>query len=90
MVAMRYGTTPIVRKTGGLIDIVIDEKNGFTFGPATTEGLYSALDRALECWFNQPQKWQQIVETGMKKDWSWNLPAEEYLKIYREKSTTIP
>ncbi|NGX55292.1 MAG: Glycogen synthase [Chlamydiae bacterium] len=89
MVAMRYGTIPLVRKTGGLIDIIRDEENGFAFGPPTTEGIYSALDRALGCWFNHPQKWKRIVETGMQQDWSWNQPAEEYLKIYHENSVAV-
>lgn len=82
MIAMRYGALPLVRETGGLKDTVAEGKNGFTFGLPTAEGISPALDRAFSCWFEQPQCWYEMVQTGMKKDFCWDSPADEYLKIY--------
>ncbi|MCC5831895.1 MAG: glycogen synthase [Chlamydiales bacterium] len=84
MIAMRYGTVPLVRETGGLADTVFDGKNGFTFTQPTAEAIGEAIDRALPLW-NTP-KWQKLVEAGMKGDYSWDKPAENYLKIYKAKS----
>lgn len=91
LIALRYGTIPIVRNTGGLADTVFDieysgkplnETNGFTFDHADEEGMNSALDRAIECWFEQPQFWEQLVSNGMKMDFSWYLPTQKYVSLY--------
>lgn len=86
MIAMHYGTVPLVRLTGGLVDIINEGQNGFTFDKLTAEDLNATLDRAIDCWYNQPTVWQQIKERGMEQDFSWDGPAEEYLKIYRSLS----
>ncbi len=83
MISMRYGTVPLVRETGGLKDTVFEGKNGFTFGPPTAEAVHGALDRALETWYNEPDKWQELIDTGMKGNYSWEIPAEDYLKLYK-------
>lgn len=80
LIAMRYGTVPLVRRTGGLADTVFDGENGFTFGPPTAEAIGAALDRALPLW--DTSQWNEMIKTGMEIDYSWNLPAEEYLKLY--------
>jgi starch synthase len=82
LIAMHYGAVPLARKTGGLADTVFEEKNGFLFGPPTAEEIHGALDRALNIWYRNPDSWQQLMLTGMKTDFSWNHPADEYLKIY--------
>jgi starch synthase len=84
MIAMRYGTVPLVRKTGGLADTVFENKNGFLFSDFTAEGILSALDRSIDCWFDDPVKWRSLMSAGMNRDFSWNYPTEEYLKIYRK------
>lgn len=81
MIAMRYGSVPLVRETGGLVDTVFEGKNGFLFSAPTAEAICQAIDRALPLW--DTPKWTQLVETGMKSDLSWKKPAEEYLKIYK-------
>ena len=89
--SQRYGTVPIVRRTGGLADTVIDttdatlEANtatGFSFEKATAIALNGAVTRALG-YYRQPEIWQQLVCTGMKQDFSWKHSAKLYLKLYR-------
>lgn len=81
-IAMHYGTVPLVRETGGLVDTVFEEKNGFLFGPPTAEAISETVDRAFEVWHEKPKLWQTLIENGMKENFSWVKPAEEYLKIY--------
>jgi starch synthase len=93
MIALKYGTVPIVRKTGGLADTVFDVdystippelRNGYTFDYPDAKGIDSALDRAIACWFDQPEKWRKLMLQGMKIDFSWNHPSNEYLDIYKK------
>lgn len=93
LIALKYGTIPIVRKTGGLADTVFDidlstlpveKRNGYTFETPDAKGIDSALDRAISCWFEHPEKWRELMITGMKTDFSWNLPSNEYLEIYQK------
>lgn len=92
MISLKYGTIPIVRKTGGLADTIFDvdysgrpfeETNGFTFDFPDNTGLESALDRAIDYWFHNPDKWRRLMINGMNIDFSWNLPSNQYLEIYR-------
>lgn len=92
MIALKYGSIPIVRKTGGLADTIFDveysgrpleECNGFTFDFPDKEGVDSAVNRAIDWWFHQPDKWRQLMIRDMQMDFSWNKPSEEYLKLYQ-------
>jgi starch synthase len=89
--AMRYGTLPIVRRTGGLADTVVDcnettmhdgTANGFTFEHATAEDMLACLDRALAL-FRQPVAWRRIQRRAMEHDHGWEEAAREYMEIYR-------
>ena len=93
LIALRYGSVPIARMTGGLIDTVFDidtstrpatERNGFTFDQPNPAGVNSALDRALKCWSEEKEKWQNIMRQGMAWDFSWRHAAPEYLLLYRK------
>lgn len=93
MIAMKYGTIPIVRKTGGLADTVFDvdysgrsfdQTNGYTFDYPDTKGIDSALDRAIECWYDQPDRWRKLMINAMKMDFSWNKSSDLYLDIYKK------
>jgi starch synthase len=90
MLAMRYGTVPVVRKTGGLVDTVQDvrdvpqEGTGFCFGPATVEAFGDTLQAALQYRRQQPQAWQALQRRGMAKPWGWDGPARAYLDGYRQ------
>lgn len=92
MIALKYGSIPIVRKTGGLADTIFDidnsndpihEGNGYTFENPDNSGLESALSRAFDCWFHKPEKWRKLMTHGMSIDFSWNHPSDKYLKVYQ-------
>lgn len=92
MYSMAYGTIPVVRKTGGLADTVVDctpdtlqsqQANGFQFDEFTAESLQHCLERAVHVYRNESAIWQQLVETGMKNDWSWKASALLYEQLYQ-------
>ncbi|XP_022142174.1 probable starch synthase 4, chloroplastic/amyloplastic isoform X2 [Momordica charantia] len=91
MIAMRYGSIPIARKTGGLNDSVFDVdddtippqfRNGFTFLTPDEQGLNNALERAFSHYLNNPGGWQQLVEKVMNIDFSWETSAAQYEELY--------
>jgi starch synthase len=79
--ALRYGTVPIVRTTGGLADTVDHGVTGFRFDHATPDGLIWAVDRALEAWGDRV-RWERMVRAGMAKNFSWDASAREYLRLF--------
>lgn len=92
LISLRYGTIPIVRKTGGLADTVFDvdfshkpiEKcNGYTFDHPDFQGVESALDRAIEQWYKNKDLQKKIIRRGMLMNFSWDVPAKHYLELYR-------
>ncbi len=93
MYSMAYGTIPIVRKTGGLADTVvnattetIDNKtaNGFSFDEFSTAALWSAMEKAYHMYQHNREVWNQLMQTGMRRDWSWKASATQYERLYRE------
>jgi starch synthase len=83
MIAMRYGTLPLVRLTGGLKDTV-DEKVGFSFNKVSKKELFDTLNRAIDIYYNYPKIWEKMRENAMKKDFSWNKSAGEYIRLYKK------
>ena len=81
MIAQRYGTLPIVRATGGLVDTVQDGKTGFMFADATPHALYETVIRALGA-YRQPG-FRNLREKCMQLDWSWGSSAAHYEDVYR-------
>jgi starch synthase len=87
MYALRYGTVPIVRSTGGLVDTVepwdpsTREGTGFRFDHADGTGLMWAIDQALEAHRDRPA-WERLMGNGMAKDFSWERSAREYVDLY--------
>ncbi len=81
MYSLRYGTVPIVRATGGLAD-TIDETTGFKFDEYTPAALLAAIDQALAAW-QYPDQWQERMRRGMAKDFSWDVSAAAYQRLYR-------
>ncbi|MBP5166412.1 MAG: glycogen synthase [Oscillospiraceae bacterium] len=80
MMAMHCGSVPIVRRTGGLKDSVIDGSNGIVFDNADADGLWWALRKALEIY--DTDKYAEIRENALKSDFSWGRSAGEYIKLY--------
>lgn len=88
MFAMRYGTIPVVRYTGGLKDSVTEFNpakgtgNGFGFESYNADYLLKALNKALDC-YTDDKLWRKIVKNAMKTDFSWERSAKEYEELYR-------
>jgi starch synthase len=90
MIALRYGTPPIVRATGGLRDTVVDETaapgrgTGFRFDGATPEALTEACHRFLGVFAAQDSRWEALLDRGMAVDFDWRRSsAPAYLEAYR-------
>jgi starch synthase len=91
MFSLRYGTAPMVRKTGGLADTVNDwhelsaagnhNGNGFSFNDATGYALATTVERATRLFHEKPS-WKQLQENGMMRDLSWNASAKKYIALY--------
>lgn len=87
MIAMRYGTIPVVRKTGGLADTVTEwdagagSGNGFLFVDYEVQALTKAVDRALTT-YHMSSQWGQLIRNAMSTDVSWGRSAREYVKVY--------
>jgi len=91
LIAMRYGTIPIVRATGGLQDTVfdcensqipLDKRNGFVFREPTPDALRKTLHRAFSFWHAEQPTRLAMLRRMMQTDYSWRNPAREYLKLY--------
>jgi glycogen synthase len=88
LIAMRYGSIPVVRKTGGLADTVQDfdpakgEGNGFSFVEYDQWMLFAAIVRALETYKNR-EVWHKQMERDMQRDYSWDSSAVEYVKTFQ-------
>jgi starch synthase len=82
MIAMRYGTVPLVRATGGLKDTVIDGQTGFTFKNETEVEFLSAFQRA-EAAFKDKKSWRNLRANAMSQDFSWDRSAKEYINLYQ-------
>lgn len=93
MIALTYGTVPIVRKTGGLSDTIEDidtseapkeMRNGYTFDYPDVGGMNWALDRALGDYKKNPEQIEEILIAGFNRDFSWGASSNEYLKLYKD------
>ena len=91
MIALRYGTVPVVRAVGGLADTVFDanyaerpdhDRNGYVFNDFNAAGIESALHRAIGLWYSYPPHFRDLMTNGMRCDYSWNHPGQHYLNIY--------
>ena len=91
MVALKYGTIPIVRAVGGLNETVFDrdfserppeQRNGYVFHQADAAGIESALRRAIGLWYAYPQDFRSLMLNGMRCDYSWHHPGQDYVNVY--------
>jgi starch synthase len=95
--SLKYGTVPIVRATGGLVDTITDANDktiaagtatGFQFSEYSPLALAEALRRACNA-YAQPEVWRRIVQTGMRQDWSWTASARKYGDLYRTTANQV-
>ncbi len=88
LVSLRYGTIPVVRRTGGLADTITDYNhrtgagNGFVFDDYTGPALYSAISQAVALWHDKP-RWGALMLRAMALSYSWEIPAKKYVRMYR-------
>ena len=92
MIGLKYGTVPIVRGVGGLVNSVFDrdhdtsrqphERNGYVFYQTDQHALESAMDRAIGLWYHYPEEFRKLVKQGMTYDYSWNHPGAQYVGVY--------
>jgi starch synthase len=90
--SLKYGAVPVVRSVGGLADTITDTTNetltngtanGFSFREYSPLALSETLKRACLA-YTQPDRWQRIVEIGMRQDWSWAASAKQYVNLYQQ------
>jgi starch synthase len=85
--AMKYGSIPVARRTGGLADTIVDfdeDKNlanGLLFEQSTSTELIHVINRAINL-FHMPDKFQKVRKTGLNSQFSWELAAKQYTKVY--------
>jgi len=84
MIAMRYGTLPIARATGGLKNSIDDKINGFLFKKYSSFELEKTMKKAVEIWKNDKKKINEMILNAMKKDFTWDKSAREYIKLYNK------
>ena len=88
LIAMHYGTIPIVNATGGLKDTVppynaeTGEGRGYTFQSYNGDDFLGAIDRALGDYYGNPDAWKQLAKADMETDFSWKRPAQAYIELY--------
>ena len=83
MIAMKYGTVPIVRATGGLFDTVSDQETGFSFIEFSSNALLNSIMKASELYKNK-ENWNRIVQKCMSQDFSWTQSAKKYASLYQK------
>jgi starch synthase len=90
--ALKYGTIPIVRETGGLADTVVnysaettkqDTATGFSFRNYSSRELLDMIKLALQV-YQDKKRWLTLMKSGMKQDWSWSRSAQEYQTLYQK------
>jgi len=87
--SLKYGTIPIVRRTGGLADTIHNynprtgKGNGFSFREYSSSQLLKAIDRALSL-YRDRRRWRRLMKQAMGEDYSWEVSARQYLRLYRK------
>ncbi|MCU7813938.1 MAG: glycogen synthase GlgA [Candidatus Thiodiazotropha sp. (ex Rostrolucina anterorostrata)] len=92
MFSLRYGTVPIVRRTGGLADTVVDvdptslangTATGFVFDNTDSSSLWGAVEHAINFYRRSSTDWEILARNGMQQDFSWEASAQHYLELYQ-------
>lgn len=88
LIAMRYGSLPLVRKTGGLADTVKDGQTGFVFGPYTSTALGAKMKEVITLYRENPKRFAAMMSKAMKTDFSWQHQVREYIALYKKLIST--
>jgi starch synthase len=83
LIALRYGSVPVVRYTGGLADTVEHDVTGFTFGEYGGGAFWGALEYAVNSYSFDQERWSKIQRNGMRADYSWDRSALGYQQLYQ-------
>jgi len=89
LIALRYGTVPIVRETGGLRDTVLSyneytgDGNGFSFFNYNAHDMLHVIERACDYYYNHKDVWAMLQQRGMSGDYSWTNSAGKYMDLYK-------
>lgn len=89
MIALRYGTIPIVRETGGLKDSIepfdseTETGNGITFQSVNAHDMLGAIQRAIALYWDK-EKWKKLINNGLNTDFSWKVSSKHYIRLYKE------
>ncbi|PCI77964.1 hypothetical protein COB21_02045 [Candidatus Aerophobetes bacterium] len=89
MIALRYGTLPLVHHIGGLKDTIDEDKNGFAFKNPTPADLTHCIDQALLSFTNKKESLDTMIWNGFNHDWSWKKSAKEHLTLYKKLTTSL-
>ena len=81
MYSQRYGTPPVARATGGLVDTIVDGETGFLFADADSAALVRAVQRAVAA-YRDETKWRSLQRRAMRQDFSWSASARRYTALY--------
>lgn len=90
MIALRYGSIPIVRETGGLRDSVhyfnteTEEGNGFSFATYNAHDMLFTIQKAVGLFYDEKDKWKKLTNNALKSDFNWKNSAESYLYYYKK------
>ena len=90
LIALRYGTLPLVRETGGLKDTIQPYNQyegtgwGFSFSNYNCDSLKEVMYLAIEVFNHNKKAWDNLVDEAMKQDYSWNKSAMKYLELYKK------
>lgn len=84
MIAMRYGTIPVVRRTGGLADSVTDGQTGFVFSQYAGAALATSMREAINFFYSNSKKYEEMVKRVMREDFSWKQSARKYKELYEK------
>ena len=89
MIALRYGSIPIVRETGGLRDSIraynmyTDEGNGFSFCNYNAHEMLYTIERAVQYYYDDKPMWERLVNRAMTEDFGWGVSAKKYIELYK-------
>jgi len=90
MIAMRYGSVPVARRTGGLADTInnynysLKRANGFLFTEFSAGALAKILNKAVNLYYSNPDKWLKLQKNCLRQDFSWERSARQYLAVYKK------